>query len=137
MVAIEKKGISMNYKVKIDNPCDQSWQEMTEVQGGKFCKHCCKTVTDFTHLGDQEVIKLIKQSSGNLCGRFTDEQLNKEFKEDKEKNNNWHSKIAASLLLLIASKSVSANTKASKIFITNDYGYLLKVSSKIKYNLYR
>jgi len=46
---------------------------MTSVQGGKYCMHCSKTVTDFTHLGDQEIIKLLKQSSQNLCGRFTDE----------------------------------------------------------------
>lgn len=99
----------MNYKVKIDSPCNQRWQEMTDVKDGKFCKHCCKTVTDFTHLGDQEVIKLLKQSSGNLCGRFTAEQLSREFREDEGKRTHWCSKIAASILLLLSAKQITAN----------------------------
>ena len=106
----------MNYNVKIHVPCNQNWEEMISVNGGKYCVHCSKRVTDFTHLGDQEVIKILQHSPPNLCGRFTNEQLNKEFIADTQKSNHWLSKTAASILFLLAAKNTTADSQKSQRF---------------------
>ena len=34
------------YKIRIENPCEQSWNKMQVSQSGKFCLHCSKDVID-------------------------------------------------------------------------------------------
>ncbi len=70
-----KKGDS--YILKIDTPCHEDWTSMSLNETGRFCLLCSKTVIDFTHLTDNEIIQLLEKNSNNLCGRFTDEQLNR------------------------------------------------------------
>ncbi|HEY0298883.1 MAG TPA: carboxypeptidase-like regulatory domain-containing protein, partial [Arachidicoccus sp.] len=96
-----------SYILNIENPCSASWKDMTPVDAGKFCAHCFKTEIDFSKLSDGEIVKIISQNKGNVCGRFYEEQLNKELTEAKQFHvNRWFYKYLASVLLLGIYKNV-------------------------------
>jgi hypothetical protein len=67
-------------RIQIAEPCHEKWEHMNPVDQGAFCKHCCKTVVDFTQMDDTSIYNYI-QSKGNvpLCGRFRNTQLNREL----------------------------------------------------------
>lgn len=48
---------------------------MTENDRGRHCDVCAKTVVDFTKSSSQEILFHMRQSTGNVCGRFLPEQL--------------------------------------------------------------
>lgn len=91
----------MKYKLNIEKPCEQSWEKMKPTEGGRYCLHCSKNVIDFTNLSDKEIIKIITQSSGRMCGQLTADQLNRAILYRKEKATPpVFSEIAASFLLI-------------------------------------
>ena len=61
--------------ISIPEACHQSWQQMTPVEQGGHCQECCKTVTDFTIMTNQEIINYLA-TTHDVCGRFDKEQLN-------------------------------------------------------------
>jgi carboxypeptidase-like protein/type IX secretion system substrate protein len=80
------KSIQLN----ITEPCHENWQNMTPQQQGRFCGSCQKTVVDFTMMSDQEVLNYFLKADHNVCGRFADDQLNKELKvTEKKKRFSW------------------------------------------------
>ncbi len=97
-----------SYILKIDKPCEQEWTSMTKTGIGKFCSHCSKTVIDFTQLTDNETLQIIEQNSGKLCGRLTQEQLNRAIQLYQPTNNSRIYKILAGLLLVGASENLLA-----------------------------
>jgi hypothetical protein len=60
--------------INIPKPCHESWQQMTPVDQGRHCQLCCKTVTDFTSMSNNEIITYLA-SANNVCGRFGEQQL--------------------------------------------------------------
>jgi len=50
---------------------------MTRTAAGRHCSSCNKTVVDFSLLSDAEMLAVIANSKGNVCGRFADDQLNR------------------------------------------------------------
>lgn len=80
------KSIQLN----IAEPCHENWQNMTPQQQGRYCGSCQKTVVDFTMMSDQEVLNYFLKADHNVCGRFADDQLNKELKvTEKKKRFSW------------------------------------------------
>ncbi|AEE48064.1 carboxypeptidase-like regulatory domain-containing protein [Haliscomenobacter hydrossis] len=67
------------YFLSINTPCNQNWAAMENVEAGKYCQNCAKNVIDFTKLTDREVVQIIEQSKGKLCGRFKAEQLDRDY----------------------------------------------------------
>ena len=66
-----------SYILTIDNPCTESWTSMTTIDSGKFCSNCSKNVIDFSTLTDSQIILLIKNSNGKLCGRLDSKQIDR------------------------------------------------------------
>jgi hypothetical protein len=62
--------------LQIINPCEQKWDNMTEVQNGRHCNACQKTVIDFTSMTDSQIVAFFKTNKKNTCGQFLDTQLN-------------------------------------------------------------
>lgn len=60
--------------ISIPEACHESWQQMTPVDQGRHCQQCCKTVTDFTVMSNNEIINYLA-TTHNVCGRFGQEQL--------------------------------------------------------------
>jgi hypothetical protein len=91
--------MKQNIQISIPEPCHQGWQNMTPVEKGRFCASCQKTVLDFTHLSDNEIIKLVSKND-NLCGRINVSQLNRNLIETKTKSN-YFGYLATSVLAFL------------------------------------
>lgn len=64
-------------QLKIDTPCHEDWNNMTPVDHGRFCQACVKQVVDFSTMTDQQILKYIAKGNGNICGRVSNDQLNR------------------------------------------------------------
>jgi CarboxypepD_reg-like domain len=75
-------------KVTIEKPCSESWEQMDDLGQSRFCANCQKCVTDFTQMSDRAIVQFLQNQSGEVCGRFTESQLERdlvavEFKQNK------------------------------------------------------
>ena len=86
--------------LKIGTPCGQRWYEMTQNDRGRLCSQCSKTVIDFTHLTDSEIIKIINQSQDKLCGRLSARQLNRCITTKQQTNYSTFYKVVLGLLFI-------------------------------------
>lgn len=99
--------------VHIPTPCHENWDAMTPAQQGRFCQSCAKTVVDFSLMTDSEVLNYFGKATGNTCGRFANDQLQRPLqpvKQDKRKG--WW--IAAMMPLLMMFERAGAQKKNSK-----------------------
>jgi hypothetical protein len=78
--------MSKAFQLTIPKPCHESWDKMTATDKGKFCDSCQKQVTDFTGMSDRELIAFFrKPTTGSVCGRFQNDQLNHELEIPKKR----------------------------------------------------
>lgn len=69
-----------NLTLNIPEPCNENWQEMTPVTGGRHCDTCAKTVIDFTIYTDAELIRFFTQKQHtSICCRLHETQMNREL----------------------------------------------------------
>lgn len=104
-----------SYKLAINKPCEEKWLDMTTNEQGKYCAQCCKTVIDFSILSDDEIVKVLNNSSGELCGRLSPQQLNREIHNSAKTTPityNWWYNVASSILLLVTAKQAEAKAPA-------------------------
>ncbi len=72
-------------QLQIPIPCHQNWENMTRADKGRFCASCQKQVIDFSNMSDREIALFFKKpilslsKDGSVCGRFMEDQLNKEI----------------------------------------------------------
>lgn len=55
--------------------CDQDWDRMPQVLGGRQCLHCDKRIIDMSRLSSAEIAAVHLASAEPVCGRYTEEQL--------------------------------------------------------------
>lgn len=66
-------------QIQIPEPCHQPWQDMSMVsQNTRHCNTCDKVITDFTAMSDEELIHYLTTHK-NVCGRFSNNQLNRQL----------------------------------------------------------
>jgi TonB-dependent SusC/RagA subfamily outer membrane receptor len=112
------------YFLHINEPCSESWDEMTPSDKGRFCASCQKTVLDFTTASDNEIIQHLEKMKGKMfCAQFEDGQLNRWMeKTDLQKTNPSFYKYLLSFLLLTAGQQTIAQkpeTKQETVIPTN------------------
>lgn len=110
----------MTYKINIEKPCSENWNEMTANEQGRFCLKCNKTVQDFSTLTDKELIQILKSSQGEICAKTTINQLNRDLiSRDKSINvfRNYY-KIVAGLFLINIPQFVIAQTNKEKVEVS-------------------
>ena len=66
-------------KITIPAPCEQKWSEMKSCGLNRFCSNCEKEIIDFTYYSDAALRKVIEEKEGEICGKFTKNQLNREL----------------------------------------------------------
>lgn len=62
-------------QLSVPKPCHEQWQHMTPKEQGRFCAACQKTVVDFTSMSEAALIRFFEKATGNVCGRFQPQQL--------------------------------------------------------------
>jgi hypothetical protein len=91
-------------QLNVASPCHEDWGAMTQQEKGRFCGQCQKTVIDFTTWSDTDLFQFFtKQSTGNVCGRFFRNQLQKELHlPPQPKSRLYRIAIACGLTLMFA-----------------------------------
>ena len=106
-------------KITISKPCDQQWEQMNPGSGRRHCESCCKTVTDFTSMPNNEIVAYLA-IKGNVCGRFNVDQLarlNRSLRPPGSGDKLWKNlRIAAFIAGLFSSVKVDAQIKTSAPF---------------------
>ncbi|WP_183561137.1 hypothetical protein [Mucilaginibacter sp. SP1R1] len=110
--------------ISIPTPCHESWQQMTPVEHGRHCRQCCKTVTDFTVMSNQQIISHLSNQK-NVCGRFGEQQLhsiNHElYIENLSAPNGWKKWVMAiGILSSTLFFKAQAQTKPIKVVQTHN-----------------
>ncbi|HCQ29760.1 MAG TPA: hypothetical protein DIU39_05700 [Flavobacteriales bacterium] len=98
-------------KIQMTFTCSQEWEEMKEVDCGKYCEQCNKVVHDFTHSTIEEILAK-KRENPDICGSFLPEQVEPDLIPLKLPKQ-WFT-AAAVLGFLFAGKNINAqNTQDS------------------------
>lgn len=102
--------------IYIQEPCHENWSNMTNEEQGRFCHSCSKTVTDFSTMTDTEILKYLSNASGNTCGRFAADQLNREIHvpATPAKKTFWAYLLSMFLPVMIADRLNAQKRSASK-----------------------
>ncbi len=78
--------MSKKIQLSIAEPCHENWENMSPVDKGKFCGFCQKQVVDFSTMSDRQVAEYFKKpSTGSVCGRFMNDQLDREIEIPKKR----------------------------------------------------
>lgn len=56
--------------------CNQYWDEMTPIEGGRLCTDCNRCIVDFRDKTPHEIAVMHAYKEGALCGIYSEEQLN-------------------------------------------------------------
>ena len=101
-------------QLTIAEPCHENWNQMLPEEQGKFCLSCQKTVVDFSVMSDRQVLEYFEKDTGNTCGRFYGDQLNRPVSITKDKRTNRWKYI---LQLLIPAVFAMHKAKAQKVLM--------------------
>jgi len=78
--------MSKKIQLTIPTPCHENWNNMLPADKGRFCLSCSKEVVDFTAMSDSQLIAFFKKPpTGSVCGRFMDDQLDRQIIEPRKK----------------------------------------------------
>ena len=108
----------MNEKIslQIPEPCHADWHKMNPTEQGRFCTACSKQVIDFTAMTDQQVLNYFSTVTGRVCGRLTDEQLQRPLQPARiEQKKKWWIVMLMPLLLLFERASAQKKTTQGKV----------------------
>jgi hypothetical protein len=122
--------MKQNIQIAIPEPCHEGWQNMTPVEKGRFCSSCQKTVLDFTHLSDNEIINLVSKND-NLCARINVSQLNRNLIKTKTKSN-YFGYLATSVLAFLGLGTESVIAQEKPVVEQTDLKYLNKDLNSVK-----
>lgn len=118
----------MSFRLTIPNPCEQKWDLMAPSNKGKYCSHCQKTVIDFSRLSDNEIINIVAQTPGKICGRLTQQQINYHFSNDQKLRRLLLHKIFAGIAIF------GISNESSAFSITTTYENASIIQEKITLN---
>jgi CarboxypepD_reg-like domain len=108
-------------QIQIPTPCHEHWDKMNPTEQGRFCLSCKKEVIDFSLMTDKEILNYISKANKQTCGRFGNEQLNRELVVPSEPRKIWWKywmSVAASLIMLSSKSSAQVKVKGEPIVCT-------------------
>lgn len=111
----------------IADPCNENWNNMHAHEQGRFCDSCSKAVIDFTTMTNAQVFKTLMNGDANICGRFSDTQIEQGVAYGIEKQKHWHKYLLGLLLPAVfyakPAKAqmglIAMHTKKTKVENTN------------------
>lgn len=80
--------------------CDQVWEEMQPIKGGRLCELCNNKITDFRQKSLKEIAEAHVFSDKPVCGLYTDNQLNNVENEIEIESVPWWNSIKTGYLSL-------------------------------------
>ena len=61
--------------------CNQFWDDMKPVPGGRHCKGCSKTIVDFSSMTYSEIALFMSESKNPVCGFYSPDQLSGRYNQ--------------------------------------------------------
>lgn len=121
------------FKLSIDRPCAEKFENFTSTSLGGFCQSCQKEVIDFTKMTDDEIVRHFKNVKGKSCGRFKQDQLTTYTKYSQARSNNsfkWAGvgALGLSLLLPVNESFSQGRNDQNKVFVDS------KVNQNIEFS---
>jgi hypothetical protein len=102
-------------QLQIPIPCHENWENMTPGDKGRFCSSCQKKVIDFSNMSDREIALFFKKSSTrSVCGRFIEEQLNRDIEIPRKRIPWFKYFLQISLPAFVISMKASSQREKSK-----------------------
>lgn len=110
--------------VSIPSPCSQNWDAMPASGKGRHCDSCQKTVIDFRHMSDGQILDIISGKGIPPCGRYLATQLDRPLVDTRLKTTfaGLLAKRAAALLLLVQSATTATAQQAKNHTTVEQYG---------------
>ncbi|RYU97468.1 T9SS type A sorting domain-containing protein [Emticicia agri] len=74
--------MKQSFQLNTENPCQEQWESFKPTTTGGFCGSCQKNVIDFSKMSESQLVAFFKDrlnSAQNLCGRFREDQLRKNY----------------------------------------------------------
>ncbi|MES2864587.1 MAG: hypothetical protein V4666_10745 [Bacteroidota bacterium] len=105
------------FSLKIENPCDAKFSEMTPNANGSFCSSCAKNVIDLSRKTNSEVAKILSNSKdSSICARLKTSQLEQVFEHNEtSKLNTFKYATAFAASVLLSSNAVAQDKEPIKI----------------------
>ncbi len=99
--------------------CNQIWEGMQPMEGGRLCAKCNKCIVDFREKSYLEIAIIRASSPEPVCGIYTEEQLTFDITKPRlKKKNPFRQAFAFSATLLSMLAKISAQDSAEKVFFT-------------------
>jgi len=115
-------------QLSIPEPCHENWDEMTPNGKGKFCASCQKPVIDFTNMTERQVAEFFKKPGSSACGRFYQDQLNKDIQLPKKRipwiKYFFQMTLPAFLLSMKSNAQKSKASVADTTYCTQTMGFI-------------
>jgi hypothetical protein len=101
--------MSQPVKLQIPEPCHEIWANMKPMEQGRFCGSCSKTVIDFSSMTDRQLFEFFQNYSGGACGRFHNDQLNRNIVVEQPKRTGWFRYVLTLLMpaMFLTNRSVA------------------------------
>lgn len=92
-----------NFKYNLSRlkKCNQYWDEMKPITGGRLCNKCEKKIVDFSDMSFTEIAFYMSESKEPVCGFYLPEQL------EQIKSNKTKLPLAIGLTTLLTTSTVS------------------------------
>lgn len=105
------------FSLKIENPCDAKFSEMTPNANGSFCSSCAKNVIDLSRKTNSEVAKILANSKDtSICARLKTSQLDQVFEHNEvSKLNSFKYATAIAASVFMTSNVVAQDKEPLKI----------------------
>jgi hypothetical protein len=108
-----------SFILKIEKPCTENWDSMIVNDRGKFCSSCQENIIDFSTCSDDEIIRILENTKGNVCGRLRKSQLEKIFVATQNRKVSPHlNKILAGLFALGLTAVTESNAQTVNVKTT-------------------
>ncbi|MEZ4788999.1 MAG: carboxypeptidase-like regulatory domain-containing protein [Flavobacteriales bacterium] len=87
--------------------CDQVWDDMPVVEGGRLCRQCSRTIVDFTAMSDEAIARTHAFSESFVCGVYREDQLRSLRPSTARRNTGPHPAAFSLLSLLLLEPNAS------------------------------
>jgi hypothetical protein len=126
---LKHNRMKKNIQISIPKPCHEKWNSFTSTAQGGFCYSCEKEVIDFTSWSEERIKMYFKNASGNMCGRFRQEQLKVyECERTHITALGWLPVFFTGILLLFSSQQAKAQGTVKPKLSTEQYESKKRIS---------
>lgn len=100
----------MAIQLHIPEPCGEKWANMTPVTPDcRHCAACDRPIVDFSQKTDREILDVLNQNHGKICGRFNRLQLQRPIGAPIAARRGGLTAVAASVAAVLAAQQPLEN----------------------------